>query len=183
MQSAIDIALSPKHKRRKLSDIGYIVVHRTVDKPVAEVVEEFKDTAKYSAGYYTGGVFPYHFFIPYYGELVQCLPLTTIGPAALAKLNKTGIHVALGGDLRKKPPHIGQVIRLNHIASTLTNAWNGGLHLVGHTDDQANSKDPNKTCPGKYLSVAHVRGYIDQHLTNVCELSQEAALLRAGITI
>ena len=188
MLFAIDKALSPtKHKRRKIDDINYVVVHRTIGATIDESIAEFKKVEKFEAGWYTGGIYPYHFFLPLYGDPVQCLPLTCVAPAALRTLNQQGIHVALAGDFRKQAPGGGQLIKLKHLVTSLNNAFNGDLEIIGHTETPLahleGSKDPSKVCPGAYLDLNDVRLYAMLHQSNLCELAPIDGLKRAGYIV
>lgn len=162
-------------------------MHRTIGETVEESIAEFKKTEKFDAGWYTGGVYPYHFFIGHAG-VYQCLPIGRIGPAALRKLNETGIHVALSGDFRQRMPTPQQLAQLKELLVDLMNCFNGEVMIVGHTEDVelANlkgSKDPSKVCPGKYLDMYSLRLYVHHNLTNLCELSPEDGLKRHGFAV
>lgn len=171
MLSEISNALTGKHRVRSLLDINYLVIHRTIGNTAVESIAEFKKVGKFEAGSYTGGIYPYHFFLPYYGDPVQCLPLGRVGPAALQKLNNEGIHIALAGDLRVKPPSDGQVVKLHQLCASIQAAFNYRLKIIGHTEDEelANLKgsmDPTKVCPGKMLNLNALRRYVEDTYLN-----------------
>ncbi len=143
-----------RHRRRKLKYISYLVIHRTMDLPIKEIAEAYQDMTEFAAGSYTGGTFPYHFLLEKGGQICQCLPLTFIGLAS-GKLNKSGIQVALAGDLRKAPPTPKQAESLVSLCRELRKAF--PVEVVGHTEKKGTSKDPNKVCPGSRLDLVALR--------------------------
>lgn len=152
-------ALDPKHGQRTLKQIQYLVVHRTLDGSINDLIRAFKDTTKFAAGWYTGGKFPYHFIIDRNAALHQMLPLTRIGPAAKATLNLAGIHVAVQGDFRKERPTEDQLYTLRDVCIDLLEAM-PALQLGGHTEFAGASDDPNKQCPGKHLDMNSLRAFV-----------------------
>ena len=182
MQDVVNIALSRKHGRRKISDVEYLVVHRTIGASVEDSIAEFRNVEQFAAGFYTGGLYPYHFFVQP-GQVYQCLPLTVNAPAALSTLNRRGIHIALLGDFRKTAPISLHIMQLKQLLTTLTNCFNGKTQIIGHTEQSTASKDPNKICPGKLLDLNDVRSYVSLNQSNLCELSPEAGLKRAGFVV
>lgn len=185
MTNVIGKALA-KHKRRSLEDIAKLVVHRTMDLPVELLIAEYRNTGKFQAGWYTGGLFPYHFYMPRLGGASHCyqtLPLTAIGPAALRSLNKAGIHVALGGDFRKEAPPLEQGQALVILCAKLMDCFDGQLAILGHTELAGASKDPSKECPGKYLNLGILRASVNASLANTCSKALVPALNEQGIII
>jgi N-acetyl-anhydromuramyl-L-alanine amidase AmpD len=97
----------------------------------------------------TGGLFPYHFLVTKTGAVLQFVRLSRTALGA-GKYNTTSINVAWEGDFRKELLHAMQ--------------WNTGVLLTralgrwsetikGHSDLSGASADPNKVCPGPFLSL------------------------------
>lgn len=188
MQSVISQMLLARHKLRKVDELKYIVIHRTLGETVEESLAEFRKTEKFDAGWYTGGLYPYHFFVDPVRVVTQCLPISRIGPAALRTLNETGIHVAAAGDFRKRPPTPAQEAALTALVASLSTCYNDALDIIGHTEraDLAalkNSKDPSKVCPGKFLDIVKLRMAVYGDPSNLCELAPSDGLRRAGIVV
>lgn len=140
---------------RQRATINTIVVHRCgVAHGLGPSVAEFRKTEKHSAGWYTGGKWPYHFYVLPDGTVYNCLPLTYVAPAALASLNRSGVHIALEGDFRKLEPTPQQENSLLLLCQQLrADLIRPNMPIRGHTDTAGSSSDPNKECPGKCLKL------------------------------
>ena len=142
------------YPRRQRAAINQIVVHRCgVAKGLGNAVAEYRKKEKYSAGWYTGQLWPYHHYILPDGTIYECLPLTFVAPAALRSLNQSGVHVALEGDFRKSPPTPKQEASLKALCAWLKADLKRPLTIRGHTDTPDASSDPNKECPGRLLKL------------------------------
>ena len=140
------------YKKRQLAAVNTHVVHRCfVGKTLSESAEAFRDTKEFAAGFYTGGKWPYHYYILKDGTVYNCLSLASIAPAAMKTLNNCGVHTALEGDFRKESPGPLQVAALLQLHRHLEAKLGKKLKLRGHTDEAGASSDPNKQCPGHKL--------------------------------
>lgn len=159
-----------------------ICVHRCgVGARANDIHLAYRDTTRWSAGYYTGGKFPYHFLILRDGLVEQCLPISYNAPAALKALNADGIHIALVGDMRNNPATAEQEVALVQLCHLLQNAYAWKLGVRGHTDTAGSSADPNKSCPGSKLDLDHLRETLDDE--RIYAISPEIILNNAGVII
>ena len=160
-----------KFSVRTETAITKLVIHRTLGTTGREMAKEFEDTRKFMGGWYTGGKTPYHFFVRADGTIDQCLPLLWVGPAALPRLNRCGIHIALGGNFSKESPTALQMSATIDLCVLLQNVFKDELEIRGHTEYPGASSDPEKACPGAHLDMENLRMVVTQKL----------AMLDAGI--
>lgn len=173
-----------QYKLRDLKAVSDIVIHRcAVGATGRDSAKAFAQTGQFQAGYYTGGKFPYHFFVCRDGTVEQCVPLSFNAPAALPKLNKTGIHVAVCGNFRGYEPAVEQWQALIALCSELEKAFNYKLKLRGHTEESDASSSPNKQCPGRLLSMAALRTAVVSHDQNQLVLRPSTHLASLGVHV
>jgi N-acetyl-anhydromuramyl-L-alanine amidase AmpD len=129
-----------------------ILVHRNDVARTPEAMAEF--FAKEPK--WTGGRFPYHFFIAKDGVVSQCAPLSIKTPGALSAANRISIQITVDGDFRKSKPSAEQWESLIQLCAMLRQ-WKPTLKLEGHTEAPGRSSDPKKVCPGDKLSMPALR--------------------------
>jgi hypothetical protein len=145
----------------KLSAVKLLVVHRiSLAQRTPENPNPVSDTQLDGAackrafahlGMGTGGACPYHLLVRHNGELEQLLPLSVCGAHARG-YNRSSWAIAVVGDPRRRAITDKQWDTLLATCMRLA-PMNGGLDIIGHDNLHGGSHDPNKICPGKYLSV------------------------------
>lgn len=153
--------------------LKYIIVHRISlsqrteanPKPIpdkelnaVEIADRFKHPLMP-----TRGRPPYHAVVLQDRDATveQMLPLSIKGAHAL-RHNWCSLAVAIVGNTDERPASKQQYEALRDICRV----WapiNGGLLVVGHTELPGASGDPNKRCPGRYISLAPIAAEV-----NVC---------------
>jgi hypothetical protein len=108
----------------------------------------------------TGGWCPYTILISPGGRIEQLMPLRAVCAGAIG-YNRSGINIALVGDFAEKPPGVSQMRALVKVCAELVPigllSTRSGLVMGGHTSTfQGTSRDPDKLCPGPYLSIAEL---------------------------
>ena len=138
-----------------MRDIKYIVIHRIkvshvgyADTPsgVRRFFAEHRDGIKS-----TGGRYPYHYTIDCSGEIHETEDIACSTPHA-GKRNGDSIGLAVIGDFREGQPRWQQVIAAIYTCAELLKQF-PRAKIVGHSDLDGASSDPNKNCPGSGLSV------------------------------
>lgn len=148
------VQLGSNCKRRSISAVKFLVIHR-----IGIGIDAEEIAAWYAANpQYTGGKMPYHTIIKRDGTVEQAVSLNKVAPGATF-LNYNGIQIALVGDFRKAPPTPAQAEALVKVAKELCN-WMGTPAIVGHTEVQGASANPNKVCPGKHLNLSGLRDLV-----------------------
>lgn len=165
---------------RNAQAIKCICIHRCgVGATSRDITLAFRDTTRFAPGSYTSGKHPYHLIITREGAIEQCLPISYVAPAALKRLNESGIHIALVGDMRASPPTPAQALALIELCGTLQTAFNWKLEVRGHTETAGSSNDPNKECPGAHLNLNGLRATLNEEY--VLYLSPISALSQNGV--
>lgn len=171
---------------RKLEDITTIVLHRldlgTSD--VDKIAAAFRDTAPFAAGSYTGGQFPYTFIVPRDGELNQALALEDVGVHA-ARFNHPSISIACLGDFRKHAPTQDQWSNCVGMCVILARLIGKDHHCIfGHDELKGSSKDPHKSCPGRYFDMTKFRRDVQETIAKLePDFDPEAKLRELGVRI
>jgi len=148
-----DICAWPGHeiRYRSLSDLRYLMLHR-IDPRQLHV----EDTAEAVARWFRvheRWTMPYTFFIRRDGTIEQTRSLDEMSPHAYTQ-NRYALAVGLSGDFRHSGPTFEQEHSLHWLAPLLVQ-WLG-LEIVGHTDVEGATSDPDKVCPGWHLDVADI---------------------------
>ncbi len=167
--------LSTSEKKRDVSGVKYLVVHRSHLAETGEITAEWFKTHDEGG---TGRKIPYHIYIRKDGTIEQLVPFGRIAPGATS-LNKTGIQIALCGDLRQYPPTPKQAEALGKVLQDLT-SWLGKVRIVGHTEIPGTSSDPTKECPGKHLNMDGVRKLAEENYVAWNKAEANALLREKG---
>jgi len=109
----------------------------------------------------TGGRPPYHVHVFGDGRVEQVLPLTIRGSHARG-FNWRSIGVAVIGNTDEREIGGVQLYSLIWVLRVLR-PLNKGLTISGHTELPGATSDPNKRCPGKYLSMEWVRASVAEN--------------------
>jgi len=130
------------------------VIHRnSVGKTIDDMAVFFLETEPQ----HTGGKFPYHYVIDGQGTVFQCVPEQWVAPGAVA-FNEAGVQVALFGDFRKRPPTVKQGLALVRLCQDLYKQ--GATDIIGHTEREGGTADPDKVCPGPRLNLDGLRSQV-----------------------
>jgi len=115
----------------------------------------------------TGQRTPYHALVcqDEAGTVEQLIPLSCRGAHAgdnrplnnREGYNWRSLAVAVAGNADERNPTPPQYSSLARVCSEWLPLRPGGLFIVGHTDLEGASSDPNKRCPGQFLSVHALR--------------------------
>lgn len=161
----------------------HVAVHRIwfddwdlgVSRTAVEIARRFIDDMLIRK--YTGGEQPYHFLVDDVGRWWQVLPLEDVGKHA-RRWNHEALGVGVIGDFRKQAPTAMQRAALvenlaalclacginpnqsHSVATTLDSGTLGRVMvpaLCGHDEMPGGSADPNKKCPGRFLSMDDLR--------------------------
>jgi hypothetical protein len=164
-------------KNRQLGLISRVIVHRnSVGENVDEIYKFFKENPNY-----TGGKIPYHFFVYKDGTIVQTIPLSKIGFAALAA-NAGGIQVCGVGDFRTLAPSVKQYESILWIVTQLCK-WIGRPVAFGHDEIPEAMGDEKKVCPGHLINMNEVRKFVSEHLTKWPVQERDARIYKLGVIL
>lgn len=160
---------------RDLANVTMLAIHR-IDRwgTAIDICKRF--TTDPEVMKYTGGEVPYTFFVGEAGEVWQALPLADIGRHA-RRWNVPAIGIAVIGDFRKDVPPAVQLTKLEALCFELIKAL--GItpdDVKGHDELPDGSADPTKRCPGKNLSMDHLRS----KLKTMASVDQRGSRLRAA---
>jgi hypothetical protein len=156
--------------RRPLQDVRGIVVHRI---EVSQEDSTFGDTPSEITRFFcehpigthaTGGKMAYPIVIEAGGQITQTVPLSCITPHAKLH-NPTTIGIACVGDFRSaKLPQL-QWRAVVKVCCELAHEFGFDADAIhGHDELIGGSSDPNKECPGRYLSMEALRSDIREQL-------------------
>lgn len=124
-----------------------------------------KDTQYPEVAKAVGKKVPYHFLIGEDGTIYQTLPLLEKGYHAM-KWSYSTLGIGLIGDFRYEAPTEKQWAASVYLTATLCTAFlihpdatleQGAQSIAGHTERPGASKDEDKECPGKFLSMSRFR--------------------------
>ena len=166
--------VSEREAKRDVSRLTHIVLHRSHLAETGEATAEWFKTHDEGG---TGRKVPYNIYIRKDGTIEQLVPFSRVAPGA-GVLNKTGIQVALCGDLRQYPPTPKQAMALGKVLQDLTSWLGKKAKIVGHTEVEGTSSDPTKECPGKHINLDGVRklaeeNYVPWHPAQADDLFRE----------
>ena len=157
---------SAARRRRTLREISAVVVHRI---EVSQEDPHFRDTPRDVARFFaehpvgrraTGGSMPYSLLVCPRGIVTQTVPLLQVTPHARLH-NATTLGIGCLGDFRQRSPGRPQWRALFALSAYLLRCCNLGVQaLRAHDELHEGSYDPDKECPGIFLSVAALRDEI-----------------------
>lgn len=191
----IDIA-EPRilgYQHLALASIRYIVIHRCsfahwdalqnrfpisdYDLAGTELAKRFRENPHLG----TGQRVPYHLTITTGGQVEQLLPLNRRGAHARG-VNWCSWAVTAIGDTDQREMHGKQWEPLIETVRLMRDLC-PNAEIVGHTDIPGASGDPNKRCPGRYLSMEAVRRAVGPVVELVTPELAEAAAISAGLVL
>lgn len=170
-----------KPAQRDVSLIKGLTIHR-IDRwgDAIEICKRFTSDPEMMK--YTGGEVPYTFFINDEGTVWQALPVSEIGRHA-RRWNVPHIGIAVIGDFRKEVPTGVQLAKLEQLCFELCVALQISWEDVkGHDELPDGSADPTKRCPGKNLSMDHLRSKL-RGMLGRDKAALEARLRGAGFIV
>ncbi len=129
------------------------------------------------------GRMPYNVIVLPDGSIEQALPLLESGPHARA-WNRKMIAVAVSGDfsgnpvpgISPGPPTVAAYQSLTALCGILIWWLNAtpDENLKGHDELPEGSSDPDKECPGEYLSMDDLRADVEEWIDSNLDVSADA---------
>lgn len=162
-QTKVYVDANRRLQRRDKKNITTLVVHRI---EVSQEDRTYSDSAQDVVRFFlehpigvkaTGGDIPYPLIVEPSGAVVQTVPLGCVTPHAVSH-NPVGIGIACVGDFRRRPPSGPQKEALVTLCAQLIEALQLDIQaLRGHDELVGGSRDPEKVCPGEFLSMQELR--------------------------